>query len=141
DSPGGDIAGYLLANAFTQLADTSGQSGNVSFSVTLGQSFGFRINTIDNTGEPGILTVSNFNAPGGVAASVPEPGTLPLVLLSLGVIFALRQTRKTRLAYARGSVGLLGIVFLAGVPVFAQTQNHYVGTNVTGQLVLTTTVN
>src|SRR5258708_36280559 len=40
DLPGSDFAGYLLGNAFTQLADTSGQSGNVSFPVALGQIFG-----------------------------------------------------------------------------------------------------
>jgi PEP-CTERM motif len=82
DFPGFDFAGYLVGAAFTQLADTDGQSGNAMFTVSNGQKFGFRVGTQDNTGEPGILTISSFTAPIG-SASVPEPGTAPMLLLAL----------------------------------------------------------
>ena len=36
---------------------------------------------------------------------------------------------------------LLGAAFAASLPLAAQVQNHYIGTNITGQLVLTATVN
>ncbi len=74
DTPGADFAGYLRNSVFTQLADTNGQSGNVTFPVSSGQSFGFEVATQDSTGEPGVLTVANFSGPLGVTP-VPEPGT------------------------------------------------------------------
>jgi hypothetical protein len=85
DIPGQDIAGYLVGNVFTFLADTDGTSSTnpVSFSVGAGQSFGFEVKTVDNEFEPGILTVTNFSAPppgGSVTTSVPEPGGGSLVL-------------------------------------------------------------
>ena len=84
DFPGLDFGGYLLAGAFTQLADTDGQSGTAQFTVTAGRSFGFRVGTRDNTGEPGILTLSNFTAPSGTGSPVPEPGTASLLGLAAG---------------------------------------------------------
>lgn len=92
DSPGGDAAGYLLGTTFNQFADTSGQTGDLSFAVTLGQTFGFRITTVDNTGEPGILTISNFSAPGALGP-VPEPGTLSLLFASGVGVLAIRGAR------------------------------------------------
>ncbi|MDQ6662955.1 MAG: hypothetical protein M3Z23_01010 [Acidobacteriota bacterium] len=74
DTPGADFAGYLRNSVFTQLADTNGQSGTVMFPVSSGQTFGFEAGTQDNTGEPGVLTVTNFSGPLG-ATAVPEPGT------------------------------------------------------------------
>src|SRR3954454_5833824 len=53
--PGFDLAGYLLGSAFTQLADTSGQTGSVQVPLMAGQIFGFRVATVDNIGEPGVL--------------------------------------------------------------------------------------
>src|SRR5262249_28187490 len=76
DTPEFDFAGYILGATFIQLADTDGQSGSISVPITAGQTFGFRVGSLDNTGEPGVLTISNFNAP----SNVPEPGTLPLAL-------------------------------------------------------------
>jgi hypothetical protein len=78
DLPTYDFAGYLLGNSFHQLADTDGQSGTVQFQITAGTVFGFRVGTLDNTGEPGVLTVSNFESSAVVS---PEPGPLSLVLL------------------------------------------------------------
>jgi hypothetical protein len=86
DIPGQDIAGYLVGNVFTFLADTDGTSSTnpVSFSVGAGQSFGFEVKTVDNEFEPGILTVSNFSAPTGSSSttSVPEPGGAELILIA-----------------------------------------------------------
>lgn len=96
DDPGADFAGYLLGNSFTQFADTSGQSGNILFPVALGQTFGFRVGTIDNQGEPGILTVSGFSAPAPVTGgNVPEPGTLSLAALGLAAVVGQRLLRRT----------------------------------------------
>jgi len=85
DMPGQDIAGFLVGNVFTFLADTDGTSSTnpVSFSVGAGQTFGFEVKTVDNEFEPGILTVTNFSAPppgGSSTTSVPEPGGGSLVL-------------------------------------------------------------
>jgi len=81
DIPGFDDAGFLLNGSFTSLATLDGQSGSRSFGVTSGQVFGFRMETSDNQGEPGKLTISNFSAP------VPEPGTA-FLFLGLGVFLA-----------------------------------------------------
>ena len=96
DTPTYDYAGYLLAGSFVPLADTDGNSGAVTFQIDSGQTFGFRVGTADNTGEPGIFTVTNFSAP------VPEPGTFPLMILAacagIGVrwrvVWATRARRK-----------------------------------------------
>ena len=95
DNPGLDFAGYLVGGSFTPLADTSGMSGSVMVPVALGQMFGFRVGTVDNTFEPGILTISGFSAPGApiTGGDVPEPGTLSLVSLSLGAILAKRMVK------------------------------------------------
>jgi hypothetical protein len=76
DDPGFDFAGYLLNNTFNQLAD-SALAGSKNFTVNAGDTFGFRVGTVDNTGEPGVLTISGFSAPG--STSVPEPGTAALM--------------------------------------------------------------
>src|SRR5260370_13313880 len=76
DEPTFDYAGYLLGPNFFPVADTSGTSGSQSFSVTLGEKFGFRVGTVDNQGEPGVLSISNFNAPiSTVSTGAPEPAT------------------------------------------------------------------
>jgi len=86
DTPMQDFAGYLLGNSFVQIADTDGEHGTVSFTVNAGERLGFRVGTADNTGEPGILTISDFNAP----VAVPEPRSALLVLLTLVLIAAAR---------------------------------------------------
>jgi hypothetical protein len=85
DLPGYDFAGYLLGTVFVPLADENGQSATVLVPVTQGQLFGFRVGTLDNTGEPGILTLTDFSAPtiaGGSTSPVPEPGSLSLLLVA-----------------------------------------------------------
>jgi hypothetical protein len=89
-----DDGGYLLNGAYTELADAANQgSGSASFSVTAGEIFGFQVDTGDNTGEPGMLTISSFDAP--VGADAPEPGTVSVVL-GLGAMMAAVRWRKRR---------------------------------------------
>lgn len=93
DTPGYDMGGYVVQGVFTELADTDMESGSASFSVTSGESFGFRVATVDNEGEPGIFTVSNFDAPG---AATPEPGTMLLMLGGLILINTIERNRRRR---------------------------------------------
>jgi hypothetical protein len=96
DLPGADLAGYLLGVDFFQLADTSGTCdgspcpGAVSFPVSQGEIFGFRVQTLDNQGEPGILTISDFSAPGSDPV-VPEPTALPVLLFLGAALVAARS--------------------------------------------------
>ncbi len=144
DLPTFDFAGYLLNNNFFVLADTDGQSGTGMFAVSTGQSFGFRVGTADNTGEPGILTITSTAA--GTTA-VPEPSTAPMLfLLMIGGLTIARWTHPTNRRPAaegmkRFGCIMLGLGVLAGSSVFGQPQFHYTGANVTGQLVLMGTVN
>lgn len=85
-----DFGGYLSAGVFSPLADTDGQSGTATFTINAGDTFGFRLATEDNTGEPGVLTISNFSAPVSEAAAVPEPGSLPVLLAITAVIVGIR---------------------------------------------------
>jgi len=82
DTPGADSAGYLLDNDQIQLADTDGTSGTASFSVSTGQLYGWWVDTEDNTGEAGILTVIFSPA----LASVPEPESVALAVIGLAVL-------------------------------------------------------
>lgn len=79
-----DLAGYLLNGNFTPLADDVNQQAGTTtaFAVRTGDTFGFRVVTLDNIGEPGILTVSEFAAP------VPEPGTASVLLMALATMIA-----------------------------------------------------
>jgi len=88
-----EVAGYMLGGTFTQFADRNGTSGQVSFAVTPGQTFGFQIDTADNQGEPGYLTITNFQAPSGSGGSpVPEPSTWLTALAGLALL--LRRSRQ-----------------------------------------------
>lgn len=95
DSPGYDFSGYLLGTTFVPLADSNGQSANVLIPITLGQSFGFRVGTLDNTGEPGVLTIMNFGAP--LTSTVPEPGSIWLLPISgaAAVFYRSRRRKET----------------------------------------------
>ena len=101
DFPGFDYAGYILANSFTQLADTVGTSGLVTFNVMNGQTFGFRVGSADNTGEPGQLTISNFTAPLSNGTATPEPGTWAL---TAAVLLAIMFAPRPKTAAARGRI-------------------------------------
>ena len=129
DDPGYEFAGYLVGTNFTQFSDTNGDSGSVSTLVTAGELFGFRVGTVDNTGGPGVLTVTDFSGP----APVPEPGTFLYLLAAAVVLAAWRGRARVWLPAALLALALPG-------PAPAQ-QVYYSGTNVTGALSLVRTVN
>jgi hypothetical protein len=93
DEPGFDQAGYLLDDIFLRLADTNGESGKVRVALTQGQFFGFRVATDDNTGEPGVLSITSLQTVTGV----PEVSTSSLLLTGLSsFLIARRWWRQTR---------------------------------------------
>ena len=150
---GVDCAGNPLNDNFVQLADTTLTSGSLSVAVTAGEMVGWWVDTADNTGEPGILTVSSvflegantvspisFTAPAGT--TTPEPASFVLAFLSIALILILRQRRaKHHKALPNGFGAVFLIALCANVSLFAQEQNHYLATSVTGQLSLTQAVN
>jgi hypothetical protein len=85
DAPGFDWAGYVIGTQFTRLADTDGQTGFATLLVSAGQTFGFRVETDDNTGEPGVFKVSD--------STVPEPSSL---ILAMGGMLGLVVARHCR---------------------------------------------
>jgi hypothetical protein len=98
DAPGFDRAGYWANQVLTFLADEDGRSGTVSVTVNAGEDFGFRIETDDNTGEPGVLKVGTFQA-----VSVPEPDTrLVVPLLISAMAWAANRRCRTRQLNKRG---------------------------------------
>ena len=97
DAPGFDAAGYLIGSSFSQFADADGQFGTATFSVVSGETFGFRVLTLDNTSEPGLLTISSF------ATGVPEPRNLFLMSTALILIEVRRRRRPCTQVYRRKS--------------------------------------
>ena len=101
DVPGFDWAGYLLNSTFSQLSDTDGTCssapcpGMIQFSVSVGQSFGFRVGTMDNQGEPGVLTIFDFGAPGNTT-TLPELGNGPVMVVLFAAYAAARLWRSKR---------------------------------------------
>jgi hypothetical protein len=95
DTPGFDTAGFLVDNVFTPLANSSGDFGSGSYSVVAGHSFGFRVATLDNLGEPGLFTVSDFTVQ-GATSGVPEPGTWTTALLAGAILTAVFKRRVSR---------------------------------------------
>jgi hypothetical protein len=94
--PNWDPFGYLLDGVFTQLTDDSGaqtQSGSASFSVLAGQTFGFRVNSVDDTSGRAQSTISSFEAP---SAAIPEPGTWAAAALLAGGAAFMRWRKRHR---------------------------------------------
>lgn len=94
NNPGDFTAGYLLNGAFTQIADTDGESSMTSFLVTAGETFGFEVNG-DNQGLPGTLTISSFSAP-SAAAAVPEPANFGLALMGMAGVLRYVIVRRRK---------------------------------------------
>lgn len=89
-----DDAGYLLGGSvvngvltgatFVELADDINQGSGpqlVTLTVTAGELFGFEVETMDNLGGPGVLTVTDFDP-------VPEPRLAGLLIALLGLAAA-----------------------------------------------------
>ncbi len=89
DSGSYDFGNFLLNGAPTLLAtNATAGSGVFSVAVNAGDVFGFQVVTTDNIAGPGVLAISNFNAP------VPEGSTLGLLALgSVGVLTLMRRRR------------------------------------------------
>ena len=102
DGAGFDYAGYFIGGGFIQLADTDGQTATVLAPVNAGDLFGFRVGTLDNTGEPAVFTVFDFTAPvsgndpppGGGLVPEPQSGVLVLTALAAGLVRAKWKGRK-----------------------------------------------
>jgi hypothetical protein len=98
DGPNFDPFGYLLDGTFTKLTDDGGgspQSGSASFSVLAGQTFGFRVVTIDGIYGPAQSTISSFEAP---SAAIPEPGTWAAAALLAGGAAFMRWRKRAKVA-------------------------------------------
>ena len=73
----GDRGGYIIDSTPTYLGFQDGDSGSVpSLSLTTGQTFGFIVETANNTGGAGVLTITDFNF---TPEPIPEPLTLSLI--------------------------------------------------------------
>jgi hypothetical protein len=91
-----DPFGYLLDGTFTQLTDNGGaisQSGSASFSVLAGQTFGFRMVTVDDIYGRAQSTISSFEV-----AAVPEPGTWAAAALLAGGAAFMRWRKRTKVS-------------------------------------------
>lgn len=92
-----DDAGYLLDGNFVELADDIHQqtmSTLLTFSVTAGETFGFRVETLDNLGEPGIFTIMD---PAVASGAVPEPRSGAVLLLFIaGVVAGERRIARIK---------------------------------------------
>jgi hypothetical protein len=98
-----DPFGYLLNGNFMQLSLNDGpnfQSGSTSFSVIVGDIFGFRLNSFDSLAGRATTTITNFNGP-VPSGSASVPGPLPL--LGLSVAFGYSSRLRKRMA-ARGGL-------------------------------------
>jgi len=93
DSSFYDGFGYLLNGAFTQIVDNGSQdSGFSQFNVVAGDTFGFRVYTVDDAFARGTATISNFSA--------PVPGPVPL--LGAGAAFGCSRRLRRRTSRAHG---------------------------------------
>jgi hypothetical protein len=143
DKPNYELAGYLIDGVFTELAAANGETGSVTVPVFAGSSVGFEMQTVDNSGGPGILTVSDLAAPDPLVLSAPEPGSLGLMASALTFVFILTLYRRKVRPSGKSlrAIMMLGVCLTLSQPSKAQTQHQYTGANVTASLVLKGTVN
>ena len=97
------------------------------------------MDTVDNRGEPGVLTIINFGA--------STPGSPVFWLLVTGAVLLIFRgrniTRRKELGGISGVMILVvgGSLFTAVVPMRAQVNSQFTGTDISGQLTLVRTVN
>jgi MYXO-CTERM domain-containing protein len=92
DLPLNDSAGWVVEGVLTTLANASGGSGDVSFPVTAGQTFGFWVATVNNAGGRGTLSIGNFSGPD--ETDIPEPATWCAAALGLVGVVLVRRRRR-----------------------------------------------
>jgi hypothetical protein len=91
------VASYLVNLANVVLSSIDGNSGSIlSLPLATGDSFGFRVTTSDNTGNSGILSISNFNATPFSPPSTSVPVPLPLSGGAAAFAFSRRLRRRIR---------------------------------------------
>jgi len=86
----GVFMGPILGTSDAQVTSPT----TFSFSVNAGDVFGFEVDSADNSGEPGNLTLSNFSAPAPL--SVPEPGTAGMLGLGAAAAASVWRRLKSR---------------------------------------------
>lgn len=83
----GDRGGYIIDGTPTYLGFQNGDNYHVSsLSLTAGQTFGFIVETDNNTGGPGVLTITNFNFTPEQIPEPPEQIPEPSTILGTGVV-------------------------------------------------------
>lgn len=83
----GDRGGYIINNTPTYLGVQDGDNYYVSsLSLTAGQTFGFIVETANNTGGAGVLTITNFNFTPEQIPDPPEQIPEPSTILGTGVV-------------------------------------------------------
>jgi len=116
NGPFWDRAGYLVNGAFTQLSDNSGpqvQEGMTSVTVSTGDTFGYRIHTLDNiVGVASFAPITNLQT--------PDCNTPPVVTASLEPICGEDDEGLFRVVFsaedAENNITSL-LVELNGIPV------------------------
>ena len=89
----GDRGGYIINGNPTYLATRNGDNGNTSLSLTAGQTFGFIVQTAENTGSAGVLTIEDFDF---TPQSIPEPLTFIGAGVVLGALPILKKEYAKR---------------------------------------------
>jgi hypothetical protein len=85
-----ESAGYLLRGMYYELTNAGSVVGTAEFPVSAGDVFGWRVFTLDNQGEPGVLRVDDGSAP------VPEPSMFLATFAVIVLAAALRLSRRGR---------------------------------------------
>jgi hypothetical protein len=91
-----DIGGYVSAGQFQPLSLAS-LMGSFQFQVNKGDLFGFGVETVDNMGGAGVLSISNFQARDSQSSPIPEPGSAQAIAIAIAGVAAgnfLRARRK-----------------------------------------------
>ncbi|CAO4997886.1 PEP-CTERM protein-sorting domain-containing protein [Microcystis aeruginosa] len=83
----GDRGGYIIDGTPTYLGFQNGDNYYVSsLSLTAGQTFAFVVETANNTGGAGVLTITNFNFTPEQIPEPPEQIPEPSTILGTGVV-------------------------------------------------------